>query len=101
MGMHVLRPKTAEQRALAAKLPRGRIFASGKGLVPFVRAGLYEALARAANRPLRARQGRLRALQTTGVARAATTAGRPRRKTRLTSASVASCSPVKARAKAG
>jgi hypothetical protein len=47
MGMHVMRPKTADQRALAAKLPRGRIFASGRGFVPFVRAGLYEALAAA------------------------------------------------------
>ena len=45
MGMRVLRPKTADQRALAAKLPRGRIFASGRGFVPFVKAGLYEALA--------------------------------------------------------
>ena len=44
MGMQVLRPKTADQRALAAKLPRGRIFASGRGFVPFVKAGLYEAL---------------------------------------------------------
>jgi hypothetical protein len=43
MGMQVLRPKTADQRALAAKLPRGRIFASGRGFVPFVGAGLYAA----------------------------------------------------------
>ncbi len=35
MGMQVLRPETDDQRALAAKLPRGRIFASGKGFVPF------------------------------------------------------------------
>ena len=45
MGMHVLRPETDEGRALAARLPRGRVFASGRGFVPFVKAGLYEALA--------------------------------------------------------
>jgi hypothetical protein len=44
MGMQVLRPETDEQRALAAKLPRGRVFASGKAFVPFVRTDLYEAL---------------------------------------------------------
>ena len=45
MGMHVLRVETDEQRDLAAKLPRGRVFASGRAFVPFVKAGLYEALA--------------------------------------------------------
>jgi hypothetical protein len=41
MGMTALRLATAEQKALAAKLPRGRVFASGRAFVPFVRAGLY------------------------------------------------------------
>ena len=45
MGMRVLRPKTEEQRAVAAKLPKGRVFASGRAFVPFVKAGLYESLA--------------------------------------------------------
>src|SRR5215203_566666 len=44
MGMHALRPETDEQRQIAAKLPRGRVFASGRAFVPFVRAPLYEAL---------------------------------------------------------
>src|SRR3712207_4819839 len=44
MGMQVLRLDNDEQRALAAKLPRGRIFASGRAFVPFVKAGLFEAL---------------------------------------------------------
>jgi hypothetical protein len=44
MGLHVIRPDSDEQHALAAKLPRGRVFASGKAFVPFVKAGLYEAL---------------------------------------------------------
>ena len=43
MGMRVLRPETDEQRQIAAKLPRGRVFASGRAFVPFVRAPLYAA----------------------------------------------------------
>jgi hypothetical protein len=45
MGLHVLRPDSDEQHALARRLPRGRVFASGRAFVPFVKAGLYEALA--------------------------------------------------------
>ena len=45
MGMHVLRLETAEARELAAKLPQGRVFASGRAFVPFVKAGLYGSLA--------------------------------------------------------
>lgn len=48
MGMHVFRPATDEHRALAAKLPIGRVFGSGKAFVPFVKSGLYAALAGAA-----------------------------------------------------
>jgi hypothetical protein len=44
MGMQLLQVVTNEQHALAAKLPTGRVFASGRAFVPFVRAGLYEAL---------------------------------------------------------
>jgi hypothetical protein len=44
MGMHVIRPDSDEQHALAAKLPRGRVFASGKAFVSYVRADFYEAL---------------------------------------------------------
>jgi hypothetical protein len=44
MGMHVLRPDSDEQHALARKLPRGRVVASGKTFVPYVRADLYETL---------------------------------------------------------
>ncbi len=48
MGMHVFRPATEEHRELAAKLPRGRVFGSGKAFVPFVKAGIFTALAGAA-----------------------------------------------------
>jgi hypothetical protein len=34
MGMRVLRLDTDEQRALAAKLPEGRVFESGRAFVP-------------------------------------------------------------------
>lgn len=44
MGMLVFWPATDEQRALVAKLPRGRIFASGKAFTPFVHDGVYKAL---------------------------------------------------------
>src|SRR3954469_13923322 len=43
MGMQVLGP--GEQRALAAKLPKGRVFASGRAFVPFVKAAVYGPLA--------------------------------------------------------
>lgn len=41
MGMQVLRIDSGEEHALARKLPRGRVFASGKALVPYARASLY------------------------------------------------------------
>ncbi len=44
MGMQVLRPVSEAAREVAAKLPKGRVFASGRGFVPFVRPKLYEAL---------------------------------------------------------
>jgi hypothetical protein len=44
MKMKVLRVTTDEQRALASGLPQGRIFASGRGFVPFVKAATYERL---------------------------------------------------------
>lgn len=47
MGMQVLRIATDDAVALAATLPSGRIFASGKGFVPFVRAELFAKLAAA------------------------------------------------------
>jgi hypothetical protein len=51
MGMRLLRTTTDEQRALAAKLPRGRVFKSGKAFVPFVKPRLYESLAALAGSP--------------------------------------------------
>lgn len=45
MGMQVLRVITAEHRALALELATGRVFASGKGFVPFVAKGTYDRLA--------------------------------------------------------
>jgi hypothetical protein len=51
MGMRVVPLDTAELQALAAKLPRGRVFASGRAFVPFVRAGLYQSIVAAAGLP--------------------------------------------------
>ena len=48
MGMQVLRIASDEAVTLAAALPSGRIFASGRGFVPFVRAELFAKLAAAA-----------------------------------------------------
>ena len=45
MGMSVLTVATDAELALAAKLPKGRIFASGKGFVPFVAARLFAEIA--------------------------------------------------------
>lgn len=44
MGMKVLRVESDEQRELAAQLPSGKVFASGRAFVPFVKAALYERL---------------------------------------------------------
>ena len=44
MGMKCFHPQSEQERALAAQLPRGRIFASGKAFVPFVASGLYKRL---------------------------------------------------------
>ena len=57
MGMRILRLTTDEGRELAAKLPRGRVFGSGRAFVPFVKAGLYdrlEAVAQASDGPFAA-----------------------------------------------
>jgi hypothetical protein len=51
MGMSLLPVETDECRALAAKLPRGRVFESGRAFVPFVASGVYEALAAIAGLP--------------------------------------------------
>ncbi|MBN8959248.1 MAG: hypothetical protein J0H17_22255 [Rhizobiales bacterium] len=44
MRLKVLVIKTAEQAAVAAKLPAGRLYSNGKGFVPFVRRDLYDQL---------------------------------------------------------
>ena len=44
MGMRTLTVDTEEHRSIAFLLPLGRVFASGKGFVPFVKKGLYERL---------------------------------------------------------
>src|SRR4051812_28491384 len=48
MGLRVLRLRTDEHRALAAQLPHGRVFASGRAFVPFVKAALFLQLQTAA-----------------------------------------------------
>lgn len=48
MGMKLLPVRTDAERALAAKLPKGRVFASGKGFVPFCKATVYAELEAAA-----------------------------------------------------
>jgi hypothetical protein len=47
MGMRVLRVASDEHEAIAAKLPQGRVFASGRGFVPFVKPELFAKLAAA------------------------------------------------------
>lgn len=41
MGMRILPVQTDVERAIAAKVPKGKVFASGKGFVPFVKADLF------------------------------------------------------------
>ncbi len=44
MQLHTLPVTTAEERELAAKLPAGKIYESGRGFVPFIRRDLYDRL---------------------------------------------------------
>lgn len=48
MGMRVMPVATEAELAIAAKLPRGKVFASGRGFVPFVKAGLFDEIVAAA-----------------------------------------------------
>jgi hypothetical protein len=44
MGLKALRPGSPEQVELVRKLPLGRLYANGNGLVPYVRRDLYQKL---------------------------------------------------------
>jgi hypothetical protein len=48
MGLRLLPVQTDLERALAAKVPRGRVFASGRAFVPFIKAALFTELQAAA-----------------------------------------------------
>ncbi len=48
MGLRLLPVQTDTERALAAKVPRGRVFASGRAFVPFIKATLLTELQAAA-----------------------------------------------------
>lgn len=61
MNQRVLRVRTDEHRALAAQLPHGRVFASGRAFVPFVKASLFLALQTAAQAAAGANGGRMSA----------------------------------------
>jgi hypothetical protein len=47
MELHLAVPKSDAQRKLVARLADGKLFASGKGLVPRIKFELYEALTKA------------------------------------------------------
>jgi hypothetical protein len=51
MGLSCICPASAAFTELAAKLPRGRVYASGKAFVPNVRRDLYDKLAAIAEAP--------------------------------------------------
>ncbi|MCW6512665.1 hypothetical protein, partial [Lichenifustis flavocetrariae] len=44
MGLHVLLLDSPEHHSAARRLPKGRVFASGKAFVPFVKKALYDEL---------------------------------------------------------
>ena len=48
MGLRLLRVRTDAERALAAQVPRGRVFATGRAFVPFIKATLLTELQAAA-----------------------------------------------------
>lgn len=51
MGMHVLEISDDTHHSLAAGLPQGRLFGSGKAFVPFVKAEVFDSLVAAAGLP--------------------------------------------------
>ncbi|MHC2086155.1 hypothetical protein [Methylobacterium sp. CM6244] len=51
MGMHVLEISDDTHHSLAAGLPQGRLFESGKAFVPFVKAEVFDRLVAAAGLP--------------------------------------------------
>ncbi|MBO1021139.1 hypothetical protein IPV08_14290 [Methylobacterium sp. SD274] len=51
MGMHVLEISNDTHHSLAAGLPHGRLFESGKAFVPFVKAEVFDRLVAAAGLP--------------------------------------------------
>ncbi|TXN27790.1 hypothetical protein FV220_10135 [Methylobacterium sp. WL19] len=51
MGMHVIEISDDTQHSLAAGLPKGRLFGSGKAFVPFVKAEVFDRLVAAAGLP--------------------------------------------------
>lgn len=67
MGMFALPVEDDAVQALARQVPQGKIFASGRAFVPFVKASLYDALAahlpedqrEAARQPVRASGGKV------------------------------------------
>ncbi len=48
MNLRVLPVRTEAERALAARVPKGRVFASGRAFVPFIKASLFLELQTAA-----------------------------------------------------
>jgi hypothetical protein len=48
MGLRLLPVRTDTERALATKVPRGRVFVSGRAFVPFIKAALLTELQAAA-----------------------------------------------------
>jgi hypothetical protein len=48
MGLRLLPVRTDTERSLAAKVPRGRVFATGRAFVPFIKAALFTELQAAA-----------------------------------------------------
>jgi hypothetical protein len=48
IGLRLLPVQTDLERALAAKVPRGRVFATGRAFVPFIKAALFTELQAAA-----------------------------------------------------
>ncbi len=48
MGLRLLPVQADTEQALAAKVPRGRVFATGRAFVPFIKAALFTELQAAA-----------------------------------------------------
>jgi hypothetical protein len=88
MGLSVMRVADPEQTKIAAKLPPGRIYANGRGLVPFVRKDLYTKVTEAAQPAANGKHASAATAESSGCRIGQRRVGRPKRRVRDRTAAI-------------